>query len=154
MSHELSIRVAEGRDSQTLIRFNIAMALETEHKKLDSAIVAEGVRTLLENPQHGFYVVAETAGQIVGSLMVTYEWSDWRCGLFWWIQSVYVRPDYRRQGVFSRLYQFLKDRASRDTNVCGFRLYVQRSNRAAQDTYDDVGMKETSYRVYEEFFEQ
>ncbi len=154
MSHELSIRVAEGRDSQALIRFNIAMALETEHKKLDSAIVAEGVRTLLENPQHGFYVVAETAGQIVGSLMVTYEWSDWRCGLFWWIQSVYVRPDYRRQGVFSRLYQFLKDRASRDTNVCGFRLYVQRSNRAAQDTYDDVGMKETSYRVYEEFFEQ
>lgn len=154
MSHELSIRVAEGRDSQTLIRFNIAMALETEHKKLDSAIVAEGVRTLLENPQRGFYVVAETAGQVVGSLMVTYEWSDWRCGLFWWIQSVYVRPDYRRQGVFSSLYQFLKDRASRDTNVCGFRLYVQRSNRAAQGTYDDVGMKETSYRVYEESFEQ
>lgn len=154
VSLELSVRVAERRDSQALVKFNVEMAWETEQKKLNSAIVTRGVQELLENPQHGFYVVAETAGQIVGSLMVTYEWSDWRCGLFWWIQSVYVRPDYRKRGVFSRLYQSLKDKASRDANVCGFRLYVQSSNHTAQDTYNSVGMKETSYRVYEEPFEE
>ena len=154
MSQELSVRVAERRDSQTLAKFNIEMAWETERKKLNSTIVTKGVQELLENPRHGFYVVAEGAGQIVGSLMVTYEWSDWRCGLFWWIQSVYVRPDFRRRGVFSRLYQFLKDKALRDANVCGFRLYVQSSNHTAQETYDNVGMKQTPYRVYEESFEE
>jgi GNAT superfamily N-acetyltransferase len=154
VSDELLVRIAERRDLETLVKFNTAMAWETEQKKLEPAIVAEGVRTLLENPQHGFYVVAETAGQIVGSLMVTYEWSDWRCGLFWWIQSVYVEPDFRRQGVFSTLYQFLKDRASREPNPCGFRLYVQNSNRTAQNTYASAGMKETSYKVYEEPFEK
>ena len=154
MSRELSVRVAERRDSQTLVNFNIEMAWETERKRLEPAIVAEGVQRLLENAQRGFYVVAETPGQIVGSLMVTYEWSDWRCGLFWWIQSVYVRPDYRKRGVFSRLYQSLKDKASRDSSVCGFRLYVQNANRTAQDTYNSVGMKETPYRVYEESFQE
>lgn len=154
VSHELSIRMAERRDSQTLVKFNIEMAWETERKQLDSAVVTRGVQGLLENPQHGFYMVAEAAGQVVGSLMVTYEWSDWRCSLFWWIQSVYVRPDYRRRGVFSRLYQSLKDRASHDSNVCGFRLYVQGSNRTAQETYDNVGMEQTPYRVYEESFEK
>jgi len=154
VSQELSVRVADRGDSKTLVNFNIEMAWETEQKKLNSAIVIKGVQKLLENPQYGFYLVAEAAGQIVGSLMVTYEWSDWRCGLFWWIQSVYVRPDYRRRGVFSRLYQFLKDRASRDSNVCGFRLYVQSANHTAQETYDNVGMKQTPYKVYEESFEE
>ncbi len=154
VSQELSVRVAHCRDLPTLVEFNIEMAWETEQKKLDSAIVTKGVQELLENPRRGFYVIAETAGQIVGSLMVTYEWSDWRCGLCWWIQSVYVRPDFRRRGVFSGLYQFLKDKASRDSNVCGFRLYVQSSNHTAQETYGSIGMKETSYRVYEESFEE
>lgn len=154
VSRELSVRVAERKDSQTLVNFNIAMAWETEQKRLEPAIVAEGVQRLLGNPQCGFYVVAETADQIVGSLMVTYEWSDWRCGLFWWIQSVYVQPDYRRRGVFSSLYQFLKDRASREPDLCGFRLYVQRSNRTAQEAYGSIGMKQTPYKVYEESFEK
>jgi ribosomal protein S18 acetylase RimI-like enzyme len=154
VSQELSVRIAERRDSQTLVNFNIEMAWETERKKLNSAIVTKGVLGLLETPQRGFYVVAEAAGEIVGSLMVTYEWSDWRCGLFWWIQSVYVAPDFRRRGVFNRLYQFLKDRASRESSLCGFRLYVQSSNRIAQRTYDSAGMKETSYRVYEESFQE
>jgi ribosomal protein S18 acetylase RimI-like enzyme len=86
--------------------------------------------------------------------MVTYEWSDWRCGLFWWIQSVYVKPEFRRRGVFRRLYQFLTEKASQETNLRGFRLYVEQSNRTAQNTYTQVGMKETSYKVYEEPFEK
>jgi GNAT superfamily N-acetyltransferase len=154
VTQKLFVRVAERRDSKTLAKFNIALAWETECKSLDSVTVAEGVQRLLENPEHGFYIVAEAAGQIVGALMVTYEWSDWRCGQFWWIQSVYVEPDYRRRGVFTRLYQFLKQKASRGSNVCGFRLYVQNSNRIAQGTYASAGMKETSYRVYEEAFQK
>jgi GNAT superfamily N-acetyltransferase len=154
VSYELSVRIAERKDSEMLAKFNTAMAWETERKKLNPATVAEGVQRLLENSQHGFYLVAEAADQIVGSLMVTYEWSDWRCGQFWWIQSVYVEPDHRRRGVFTKLYQFLKEKASRDSAVCGFRLYAQDTNRTAQNTYASAGMKQTSYRVYEESFEK
>jgi GNAT superfamily N-acetyltransferase len=130
------------------------MAWETERKRLEPPVVAEGVKTLLKNPQHGFYIVAEMANQVVGCLMVTYEWSDWRCGLFWWIQSVYVNPEFRRKGVFRKLYEFLKQKASHEQNICGFRLYVEQANYAAQSTYAGVGMKETSYRFYEESFEE
>jgi ribosomal protein S18 acetylase RimI-like enzyme len=154
VSNEVLVRIAEHRDSETLVKFNVAMAWETERKKLELPIVTGGVQALLKNPQHGFYAVAEMASEIVGSLMVTYEWSDWRCGLFWWIQSVYVKPEFRRRGVFRRLYQFLTEKASQETNLRGFRLYVEQSNRTAQNTYTQVGMKETSYKVYEEPFEK
>jgi len=93
------------------------------------------------------------AGQVVGCAMITYEWCDWRCGLFWWIQSVYVDPEFRRQGIFRRLYEFLKDRASRENDVCGFRLYVEHSNHTGQSTYAELGMKEISYKFFEESFE-
>lgn len=154
MSNELLVRVAEDKDVQTLAQFNMSLAWETERKKLELPVVSRGLRTLLKNPHHGFYTVAEMAGDVVGCVMVTYEWSDWRCGLFWWIQSVYVKPEFRRQKVFSTLYGFLKDKASREPNVCGFRLYVEGANLTAQNTYSQVGMGETSYKVYEELFER
>lgn len=153
MLNQLSVRIGEDKDINALVKFNMAMAWETEQKELSLSVVTKGVQTLLKNPQYGFYVVAEVANEIIGSLMVTFEWSDWRCGLFWWIQSVYVKSEFRRQGVFRRLYEFLKAKALYEPNVCGFRVYVDESNLIAQSTYSKVGMKETSYnRVYEELF--
>jgi GNAT superfamily N-acetyltransferase len=154
VSDELLIRIAEDRDIETLAKFNMALAWETEDKKLDAAVVTRGLQKLLKNSQYGFYTVAEVAGQVVGCIMITYEWSDWRCGLFWWIQSVYVDPEFRRQGVFRRLYEYLKEKASRETHVCGFRLYVEHFNHAGQSTYTGVGMKEISYKFFEESFEE
>ncbi|MHC4118306.1 MAG: GNAT family N-acetyltransferase [Planctomycetota bacterium] len=154
MSDELLVRIAEDRDIETLAKFNMALAWETEQKKLEPAVVTKGLQTLFKNPQHGFYTVAEMAGKVVGCIMITYEWSDWRCGLFWWIQSVYVDSEFRRQGVFRKIYEFLKERASHEPNVCGFRLYVENFNHAGQSTYTGVGMKEISYKFFEESFEE
>ncbi|UCC97344.1 MAG: GNAT family N-acetyltransferase [Phycisphaerales bacterium] len=153
MAEELLVRLAEDRDIEALAKFNMALAWETEQKKLELPVVTEGLRTLLNNPRHGFYTVAEVAGRVVGCIMITYEWSDWRCGQFWWIQSVYVDTDFRRRGIFRRLYEFLKEKASREQNVCGFRLYVEHSNLTGQSTYAGVGMEEASYKFYEESFE-
>jgi GNAT superfamily N-acetyltransferase len=153
MPDTLSVRIGQEKDIDTLVKHNIALAQETEQKRLSPPIVAQGVQTLLKNPQYGFYSVAEMDGDVVGSCMVTYEWSDWRCSLFWWIQSVYVKPESRRQGIFRKLYEFLKEKASHEQNVCGFRLYVLQSNNTGQYTYKGVGMKETPYKFYEESFE-
>ncbi len=150
MRESITIRPAEPRDIETITQFNVAMARETEDKRLSVPVVARGVQSLLDNPKYGFYVVAEVEGRVVGSLMVTYEWSDWRCGLFWWIQSVYVRPDFRRRGVFRRLYEFLKQLASKDPLVCGFRLYFEGSNDTAQSAYAKLGMTRTSYGIFEQ----
>ncbi len=152
MPDELLIRIAEDRDIATLAKFNMALAWETEQKKLDPAVVTRGLQTLFKNPQHGFYTVAEVGGEVVGCVMITYEWSDWRCGLFWWIQSVYIDSKFRRQGVFRKLYEFLTEKASHEANVCGFRLYVEHSNLAGQSTYAGIGMEEISYKFYEEEF--
>ncbi len=154
MPDPIKVRLADKRDLDTIVRFNIAMARETEGKQLCAQTVTAGVRGLFENPAYGFYLVAECAGQLVGSLMVTYEWSDWRCGLFWWIQSVYVQPNFRRKGVFSRMYQFLAARASDDPSVCGLRLYFERSNRPAQSAYANLGMKRTTYGIFQQEFEK
>ena len=153
MPETLSVRTGQEKDIDTLVKFNIALALETEQKQLSPPIVTKGVQTLFKNPQHGFYIVAEMANEVVGSCMVTYEWSDWRCGLFWWIQSVYVEREFRRQGIFRKLYEFLKEKASQEQNVCGFRVHVEHSNLAGQSTYAGVGMQEISYKSYEESFE-
>jgi GNAT superfamily N-acetyltransferase len=126
------------------------MAWETERKRLDATVVGRGVRAVLEEARHGFYVVAAVAGQTVGSLLVTYEWSDWRCGLFWWVQSVYVTPEFRRQGVFTKLHAFVKTEASRDPNVCGLRLYVEDANRPAQQVYATLGWQRTPYHIHEQ----
>ena len=153
MPNALSVRTGQEKDTDTLVKHNIALAQETEQKQLSPPIVTQGVQMLLKNPQHGFYVVAEITDEIVGSCMVTYEWSDWRCGLFWWIQSVYVKPEFRRRGIFRKLYESLKQMASHEQNVCGFRLYVEQSNHTGQNTYAGIGMKESPYKFYEEPFE-
>jgi len=146
--------MGEDKDCRTLAEFNTAMAWETEEKKLEFPVVTRGVQLLLKNPKYGFYVVAEIAGEVVGSLMVTYEWSDWRCSVFWWIQSVYVKPQFRKQGVFRSLYEFLKVKAAQEENICGFRLYAETSNDTAHNTHSSVGMKEAPYKFFEESFEQ
>jgi ribosomal protein S18 acetylase RimI-like enzyme len=154
MSNEIRIRKADSGDITVLVGFNQAMARETEAKDLNLSILTSGVQDLLKNDRHGFYLVAvdarEVDGEAIGSLMVTYEWSDWRNGVFWWIQSVYIKPEFRRQGVYRRLYEFVKELASADENVCGFRLYVERENRIAQRTYEQLGMRESHYVMYEE----
>jgi GNAT superfamily N-acetyltransferase len=154
MPDALSVRTGQEKDLDTLVKHNIALARETEQKQLSPPVVTQGVQMLLKNPQFGFYVVAEIENEVVGSCMVTYEWSDWRCNLFWWIQSVYVKPEFRRQGIFRKLYEFLKEKASQEQSVCGFRLYVLQSNDTGQYTYAGVGMKETPYKFYEESFEE
>jgi ribosomal protein S18 acetylase RimI-like enzyme len=146
----MRIRVAAPDDAATLVEFNAAMARETEAKELLPQVIGAGVRSLLANPAAGFYVVAEDDGRLVGSLMVTKEWSDWRNGSFWWIQSVYVRPEVRRRGVYRSLYRHVQNLAAADPGVCGFRLYVDRENVVAQGTYGALGMKATRYLVFEE----
>lgn len=146
----LTLRKAELRDSTVIVGFNRAMALETEGKTLIPEMITAGVQRLLGEPSLGFYLVAERGGKIVGCLMVTNEWSDWRNGLFWWIQSVYVEPASRRQGVYRRLYDFIRELAGADPGVCGFRLYVEKENTVAQKTYDSLGMAQTDYLLYEE----
>jgi len=144
------VRLGTAADTETLVKFNIAMALETEGIELPAAVVTAGVRAMLSDPQRGFYAVAESRGASVGALMVTAEWSDWRNGFFWWIQSVYIVPTHRRRGIYRSLYQFVKEHAAGATQVCGFRLYVEQENDAAKQTYRTLGMVPTSYELYEE----
>jgi GNAT superfamily N-acetyltransferase len=153
MPDDVRIRLAVDEDAEAIAGFNVAMALETEGKELSPEVVGGGVRGLFENPKYGFYVVAERAGEVVGALMITYEWSDWRCGVFWWIQSVYIRPDSRRKGVFTMLYEFLRAKARQDGRVCGLRLYLERSNETAEATYRNLGMTRSSYHIFEEEFD-
>jgi len=150
MTEPLTIRKAELRDAAAIAAFNAAMALETEGKVLMPERVNAGVRRLLDDPSLGFYLVAQQGDAVVGCLMVTNEWSDWRNGLFWWIQSVYIVPASRRSGVYRRLYDHIRRLAQSDPGICGFRLYVEKENTAAQKTYGSLGMSPTDYRVYEE----
>jgi len=153
MNQALQIRPAQAADAEVLAEFNIAMARETEGKRLLPAVVGAGVRRMLAEPALGFYLVAEGGGEIAGSLMVTTEWSDWRNGRFWWIQSVYVRPGWRRQGVFRALYRELGRIAEGEPDVCGFRLYVEHENANAQATYRSLGMAGTDYLLFEQLKE-
>jgi len=152
MEDGITVRMGEMKDADIVAEANIAMAWETERKRLDPAVIGRGVRALLNRPQYGFYVIACDGETIAGSLMVTFEWSDWRSGLIWWIQSLYVQPPYRRHGVFTKLYDFVKTQVSQRPDVCGIRLYVEQSNRVAMQAYAAVGMKETGYRIYEDLF--
>ena len=146
----IQIRQAVPADADHIAQFNINMARETESMDLDPEIIAAGVKAMLDNPGMGYYLVAEAEGRIVGSLMVTTEWSDWRNGVFWWIQSVYVIADYRRRGVYNKLYARVKELGQEAGNVCGFRLYVEKENKVAQSTYRRLGMERTCYDMYEE----
>jgi ribosomal protein S18 acetylase RimI-like enzyme len=147
---QVNIRVAEQSDLASLVNFNQLMAWETEQKKLDESTLRSGVAALIADDKKGFYLVAQHNAQVVGSLMVTTEWSDWRNGVFWWIQSVYISPDYRRRGVYAKLYAQVKTLAEQQHDVCGFRLYVEKENIIAQKTYESLGMQQSHYLMYEE----
>ncbi len=148
----ITIRRATPADAETIALFNEAMARETEGKTLDASTIREGVRALLARPDRGFYIVAEEGGTVLGQLMITFEWSDWRNGLFWWIQSVYVRPERRGAGVYRALHERVRGMAREAGGVCGLRLYVERANAVAMATYRRMGMEETHYRLFEEIW--
>ncbi len=149
---EIDIRYGKPQDAEILAGFNISLADETERLKLDRSIVLSGVRDLMASPEHGFYLVAESGQEISGMLMVTSEWSDWRDGIYWWIQSLYVKPKFRRKGVFRALYDRVKDMASSRGGICGLRVYVDKRNAKARETYERLGMNKTGYEVYEHLF--
>jgi ribosomal protein S18 acetylase RimI-like enzyme len=145
----MQIRKGQTTDLQALVNFNQAMALETENLQLDRDTLTLGVSTLLDHPEKGCYLVAELGGEIVGSLMVTFEWSDWRAKNYFWIQSVYIRPENRRQGIYGKLYQAVKDLAKDQGGAASFRLYVENENISAQKTYEALGMEQSYYLMYE-----
>lgn len=148
----LTIEQADLSDAEAIARFNQAMALETENKSLAWDKILPGVQTLLSDDQLGFYLVARSGNTVIGCLAITYEWSDWRNGLFWWIQSVYVDERHRGQGVFSAMYEHVRTLATADVRNCGIRLYVEKDNHRAQRTYVKLDMIETEYRIMEEEF--
>jgi len=145
----MSTRPGIDKDVENIVHFQESLASETEDKTLNMESLTKGVRSVLSDSNLGFYVVCEIHNALVGSLMVTFEWSDWRNQMFWWIQSVYVKKSYRRRGVFRALYSHVIDRAKQATNICGIRLYVERENAIAQKTYGDLGMKDSKYLMYE-----
>ena len=146
---DLVIRRAVAGDTTVLVAFNQALAWETEGQRLDPAVLEAGVTGLLRQPQYGFYLVAEAAGTVVAALLITFEWSDWRNGPLWWLQSVYVQPAWRRRGVYRRLYTTVEALARAEGTVRGLRLYVERENHIAQQTYQALGMREAPYRLFE-----
>jgi ribosomal protein S18 acetylase RimI-like enzyme len=145
-----TVRRARPADAPTIAEFNQLLARESEGKSLDPAVLSVGVAAVLADPARGLYFLAEDGGEVIGQTMITTEWSDWRNGWIWWIQSVYVRPEFRRKGVYKQLYRHVQELAARDPAACGFRLYVERENRRAQSAYRALGMIETRYCVFEE----
>lgn len=145
----IRIRDARPSDAAVIAGFNVKMAMETENRPLDPGLINPGVTAVLADATKGRYWVAELDGEVIGQLMVTYEWSDWRNGAFWWIQSVYVRSDSRRKGVFSLLHRHVESIARATPDACGLRLYVERDNRRAQKTYRALGMSAPGYQVME-----
>ena len=146
---DIPIRPARASDAADIARFNIAMAMETEHKALEATTIRAGVDAVLADARHGFYLVAERGGVTAACLMITYEWSDWRNGQWWWLQSVYVAPEARRAGVFRALYARVEQQLLQAPGVIGLRLYVEKDNEHALGTYAALGMHDTGYRLYE-----
>jgi GNAT superfamily N-acetyltransferase len=152
----LVIREATAADAPVIVDFNSRMAWETEHKRLDPATLNAGVEAALRQPLYAKYFVAELTEPegndgpvIVGQLMLTYEWSDWRNGLFWWVQSVYVRKESRRGGVFRMLLGHVEGLARSSPDCCGLRLYVEHENQAAIATYRRLGFVPSGHLLYE-----
>ena len=146
------VRLAVPEDATTIADFNQQMAIETEDKQLDSETILAGVQRMIDDKSLGFYLVACIDSNVVGCLGITTEWSDWRNGLFWWIQSVYVSPEFRSHGAFSNLYHYVSELAKKQGNVCGIRLYAEKDNDRALKTYFRLGMVETEYRILEDEF--
>ena len=143
------VREATPADAAVVVEFNRLLAEESEGKQLDPAVLSVGVAAQLADPKKGRYFVAEEGGAILGQLGLTFEWSDWRNGWMWWIQSVYVRADARRRGVFHALFEHVREAALDHGQVVGLRLYVERENHGAQRTYKRLGMQATGYFVLE-----
>jgi ribosomal protein S18 acetylase RimI-like enzyme len=143
------VRAGTSADLDFIVDCNARLARETEDKELDAAKLRHGVESLLAAPAKGRYFIAERGQQPLGQLMFTTEWSDWRNGFFWWIQSVYVVPTVRRAGVFTALFRHLERLARDDKQVCGLRLYVDRANEPAQRTYRRLGLDATHYALME-----
>ncbi len=145
----MNIRKAIFADAPVLARFNIELARESENLALVPATVRAGVEALLRDPAKGTYFVAEESGEVIGQLLITHEWSDWRNGDFWWLQSVFVRADFRRRGVFQALFEFVTTAARSQGDVTGVRLYVEKHNDGAIKTYHKLGFIQTHYDVLE-----
>jgi ribosomal protein S18 acetylase RimI-like enzyme len=143
------IRPASKQDSNYIIDFQIKMAMETENVQLDASVLTEGVMQLFADPAKGKYYVAEENGQVIGCLMTTYEWSDWRCGNVLWIQSVYIIPSQRNKGVYKKMYDHIKALVVNNQGYRGIRLYVDKTNSSAQRVYEKLGMNGEHYQVYE-----
>lgn len=156
VQNNLIIRPAVPKDVETLVRFSAAMALETEGRRLDETRLRQGTQAVLDSPARGFYTVAELADRsprlVVGQLLITFEWSDWRNAVFWWIQSVYVDEAWRRQGVYRKMHESVLAQARRQGDVCGIRLYVEEANAVAKAVYKKVGLGTSSYHVFEKDF--
>ena len=148
---ELLIRPACHADWPIIANYNCRLAWESERKRLDPAKIEPGVQAVLNDPTKGRYFVAEVNGQVIGQLMHTWEWSDWRNGQIWWLQSVYVAPEHRQQGVFRRLFEHMVALAAQE-GVLGVRLYVEEQNARAQQTYQQLGLTSAGYRVMERWF--
>ena len=144
------IRYANKDDISTIVEFNSAMAMETENKQLDFITVHKGVKTALNNGELDFYLIAESDDVPIRQLMITKEWSDWRNGEFWWIQSVYVHADYRKNNIYIKLYCEVIKSGKESDKVCGIRLYVDKNNTKAQKVYFKLGMTESNYLLYED----
>ena len=153
MAEGIEIREASVADVAFIAGANAAMALETERKSLDRATLMSGVAAVFARPERGFYLIAQREGRPAGCLMVTREWSDWRNGEWWWLQSVYVVPEDRRTGVFRALYRAIEKRARSGQDVVGLRLYVELENSAAQATYAQLGMQRAQYGMYVRTFQ-
>lgn len=146
---ELLYRAATPADAETIVEFQVAMARETEDVTLEREVTTRGVHAVFADPAHGRYFIAESGGRTVASLMITYEWSDWRNGAVWWIQSVYVTPDHRRRGIYAGLYAHVKEMVDAEPSIRGIRLYVDDRNKPAQEVYTRLGMNGEHYKVFE-----
>jgi GNAT superfamily N-acetyltransferase len=147
----ITVRPAAPADVPIIAEYNRRLARETEHLELDLATVTAGVAAAIaDSDRKGPYFLAVDGDDAVGQMQVTFEWSDWRNGWFWWVQSVYVRADYRGQGVFRQLYEHVRQAARDDGNVVGVRLYVERENRPAQETYRRLGFNEMPFHLMQE----
>jgi GNAT superfamily N-acetyltransferase len=144
----ITIRKATPEDAASIIDFQQKMAWETEQMHLVPEIITKGVNAVFANPSHGQYWVAEEKKSVIASLLITYEWSDWRNTNVWWFQSVYVLPEFRRTGIFRSMYQHIKIEADKE-NIAGLRLYVETNNKGAQNTYEALGMESLHYKMYE-----
>ena len=145
----MNIREASPADKKILMGFQKNMALETEGLKLDEKVLKHGLESILNDPAKGRYFVAEDQDETIGCLMITPEWSDWRNGTVWWIQSVYVDKEYRRKGVYRKLYQYIQRFVNSNPDYKGIRLYVEKNNTTAQEVYKALGMDGEHYSLFE-----